>query len=503
VPLDTLPGKIDVPTRDALVDEYLRDFRFHDTTGAATNDGTQPWTDANVFADMLLPVWAATRTAGSNLVLTEAQGAAIETWARIKGLEGRRPATGSTGYIVLDAAAAGSHIFEGDELYQKGTNLRFACAAEDTYGDDQPVPIRSIDTGSAVNLEPNAVLLWKSPRTGCGPQALVWENSQGDGLTGGGEPESDGEIVDRIILAGKNPPAAGNSADYILRAERTPGLAVQKAFVYEGIKGPGTVALAFTMRPDALGETREPSVAQIAIVETHVRGAFPKDDGLYVVLLAGTGVNVALKVDWRENAQGWADITPWPPYYEVGGTPGAVTVDAATDATHFVLESGDYTGIAQPKAGQRLAFYDAANAAFVLKTILTVTGTGPWTVACDTADAASDLAFTPDPGDRVMPWSTSLAALVPAVQAYFNTLGPGEQKSSFFDEGMRQRRTPRPPEWPYTIGNHLTTIVQDVPAVGDADLVEPAIPYVTPVGVAAVLSRLLELNQISVFPLTT
>ncbi len=503
MPLDQLPAEVIVPTRDQLLEDYLRDYRFHDTSGAATNEGTAPWADANVFVDQLLAVWAAVQKGGRNLVLTEAQGDAIETWARIKGLEGRRAATSSTGYVIADTSATGSKVFAEDELVDEA-GVRFYCTRTDTYEDEQPIPIAARDTGAGTNLEPGTVLRWSSPRPGCGPRAEVWEGPDGEGLTGGGEEETDEEIIDRIIVAGQNPAASGNDADYTLAAERTPGLSVQKAFAFDGIVGPGTVALCFTMRPDELGASRIPTAAQMALVEHHVRGRFPKDDGLMLCSLVASEVDIVLRVDWRDGADDWEDITPWPPYYTLAGSPSTVVVDSATDATHFVLETqtGAYPGgLAQPKVGNRITFYDAAEATFRRKTIASITGTGPWTIVCDEENDASDLTYTPVAGERVMPWSDSLPAVVPAVQTYMGTLGPGEQLSSFFDEGMRQRRMPRPPDWPLQIGNRLITEVQRLRSVGDATLVEPTVPYVTPVGSMGTFSRLLELRRIAVYPL--
>ena len=126
-------------------------------------------------------------------------------------------------------------------------------------------------------------------------------------------------------------------------------------------------------------------IAQLAALEAHLLGSLPADDGIFVTSLDEVGVDFALSVDWRKEAKGWTDTIPWPAAY----TP-SVAISAATDATTFSVSGGTTA----PQIGNTIAVYDETTRTFYRKTILTVTGTGPWALTCDTAANASDTTFT-------------------------------------------------------------------------------------------------------------
>jgi hypothetical protein len=178
-----------------------------------------------------------------------------------------------------------------------------------------------------------------------------------------------------------------------------------------------------------------------------------------------------------------------------------VVVIAATSATTFVLPSTD-AGVA-PQAGNTIAFFDLPNLRFRRKRILTATfrSDGNYDVVCDTSNGASDLGYTPVVGQPCSPWSDSLDLIVPALLAYTDTLGPGEQVPGFFDPGLRQRRSPpATSSYPNTITNKILAQEFASTSVGDIVLQEPTVPYATPVGVQGVSSNLLTLGGLAVFP---
>jgi uncharacterized phage protein gp47/JayE len=499
MPIDTLPQEIAIPERDQIRDDFLADYRFAEGGDADTTEGTLPYLDASSFADSALPLWAQVRRSGYNLVLTEAQGAALEQWAVQSGItEGRRPATGSTGYLVADTSAGGSTILQGD-VAKTAAGVRLEVTTTKLYKDGKLIAVRSLDTGPGTNLAPDTVVTWEAPRPGCGPTALVWEDQNGDGLTGGRNAEEDSELLDRILERKRTPPAAANDSHIQQVVRATPGIPVQACWTYPAIKGPGSTAVVFTVLPEGTG-SRVPTTTQITAVAQHLQGngGIPADFSIFVNPLVASLVDVVISVTWRQT--GWTDVAPWPSYY--AGT-SAIKVTAVTDSTHFVLgrASGVYS-ITSPVAGQVIGFFDTSTQTFLRKTILSVTGTGPWTIVCDTTNEASDTTYTPVVGQRAMPWSDSLDLVVEPIVTYFRGLGPGEQVASFFDAGARQKRSPDSPVlWTSTIGNRLINGVQDLTdVISDAVLLEPSVPLSTPVGTTAVLSYLYELGKVSVFP---
>ena len=496
MPLDSLPGSIDVPDRDAVRDEWLADFTFWGPAGVDTSPDTLPFIDASVFADMTQPLWAAAVTAGNNLVLTEATGAALEAWAAAKGLSPTRiPATGATGFLAANVSTGGCAYVAGDEARTKD-GMRFTVTTSGLYLPGSLIPMIATDTGPGTNIDAGTVLTWTVLRPGSATTATVYEQADGSGFSGGQNQETDDELRARIIDASANPAASGNDAEYQAAAEAVKGLSIQKAFTYPAVYGPGTIALVFTLQPDPTSGSRVPNTAQINAVQAALQNAFPADDGLFVSALVASPVDVVLEVDWAAGAAGWADVTPWPPYYSGGG---AIVVTSVTDETHFSLNG---TTTVQPQEGQTIGFYDSTTGTFYRKQIAKggISGAGPWAITCDTTNNASDTTYKPVVGQRAMPWSDSLQSLVQPVADHFKTLGPGEQFSSFFDVGNRQRRSPAPPAWPDTIGNRLIVGVIEAPSVGDAAMLEPSIPRVTPTGTPGVQSYLLTLGRVSAFP---
>lgn len=318
----------------------------------------------------------------------------------------------------------------------------------------------------------------------------------------------DDELVLRIIDLRKNPPASGNTAAYRDAAKKAPGLAIEAAFGFEAPFGPGTVAIAFTMRPIYVGASREPNPVHAQAVEAHLKNSgFPGDDGLFVMLVQEVAVDVHLAVRLTKAALPF-DRVPWPPY--VSTSP--VRVSSATSSTVFVLETSVAT--VDPKVGQIIALYDTTNRRFVQKQIgavTTIVATKKWGITCTTTANASDTTFTPRGdvgpvlGQVVSPWSKSLALLVKPMLDYFAKLGPGETFASFFDEGTRQKRQPESPEeWTHTlsardIGNTApATIVSDVVVYAPTPNGQS---YDTPVGQPGVLAYLLKLGDFAVYAL--
>jgi uncharacterized phage protein gp47/JayE len=501
-PVEQLPGEIVTPTRDEVIARHKRSFRLR-VPGADTGEGTQPHVDATVAADTVMPLHAASVIVGRNTVMEEATGEAVDQWLEREGVPPRRDAVGGSGYVQISTSAGGTAIQAGDELVHEETAFTFRALETRAYTNGQSVSIIAIDTGPNTNLKPGTQLRWSSPRPGCGSIATVVEQASGSGLTGGRERETDDEAKARLRQAKQNRAASGNDAEYQELTEGTPQVAVQKAFTYPGILFPGTTCVAFTMLPAVSGGSRIPNPAQVALAESYVVGEMPADDGAFFALLDEEDADIAYGVTWAQGAVGWKDVAPWPPYYAEDGTPGGVFVSAATSPTSFTLAADDYTGIQQPVAGQTIGLFNADDLEFVQKRILSFTGTGPWVITVDTTNNVSDEEYTPEVGQRAMPWSDSLELLLPGICAYFDALGPGEQVATFYDEGNRQRRQPRPAPrtWPSTLTNKGLLDAIEIDAVEDAEVLEGD-GLAPSVGTPGVLANILRLRWIAIFPET-
>lgn len=496
----TVPsGSLVVLTRDQIRDLWLRDYSLRNPS-ADVGKGTQPWIDASTFADSEVANYANATTIANSIDLATASGPRLLARGESLGLGPLRPAVGASGYVQVTTATGGGAIVAGDECIAPVTGLRYKCSETSVYYTGDWVPVVGIDTGPATNQPPGVVLQWTAPRPGVGSQAVVVEQSDGTGLTGGRDAETYAEYAERIRQAQSTPAASGNDAEYQAAVLATSGIAIQAAFTYPAILGPATMGVAFLMRPASSGASRLPNGAQLALVDAQLRGEMPADDSIFVCSVVANPVTVGMRVTWSAAASGWADLVPWPAY---AAPSHRVVVSAATSALTFTLATADsdYTGVASPQVGQTIGVWDAGARKWRAKRILTVTGTGPWAITCDSTAQASDTSYTPAVGQPVSPWSDALDEVAAAALAYADTLGPGEQAATFYDAGLRQRRSPAPSvEWPSTLGNALAATVLGVRAVADAEVTDPDLPYACPVGTPGVSSYLTTIGDLAVYP---
>jgi len=435
MPLDTLPGLLQTPTRDQLRDKWLRDYKLRFSMAGAVvppcGPNSSEYIRASTYADAEIAQYANAIVIASNVAISTSTGASLDQKAQDAGTKRFDP-VGASGAVTVSASAGGVSITAGQEIKVNG--LRFQAMQSGVFFDGTPISIAGVDTGPATNTAAGAIMTWTNPPPGLGPNATVIAQADGTGLSNGHGQESDGELQRRLIALKASPAAAGNDADIQAAITKTPGLSVQVAFTYPAIKGGTTTAFCFTLRPSGPGGSRIPNAAQIAAVLAFLTGRFSANFVFLGCTLVASPVNIAFKATWTQGA--WADITPFPKF----SSPKVVVI-AATSATTFVLPSTD-AGVA-PQAGNTIAFFDLPNLRFRRKRILTATfrSDGNYDVVCDTSNGASDLGYTPVVGQPCSPWSDSLDLIVPALLAYTDTLGPGEQVPGFFDPGLRQRRS--------------------------------------------------------------
>lgn len=499
--LEDFTGELIVPLRDEIRDRWLRDYKLR-VEEASIGPGTLPYARASTIADTVSPIHANAVTIGKNVASSTKSGTALDA-DLVRAGTYRLPPVGASGFVAITASAGGTTIFEDDEL-RRG-EVRYRCTKTQLYHDGNPVPVQGIDTGPETNVDAGQVLEWRSPRPGCGSRAVVLAKHDGSGLSGGRLQESDDEANKRLAGMRARPSASGNEAEYIRAINETPGVPVEQGFVMPGIKGPGTKAFVFTVRPDRPGGSRIPDGVQIARVLSHVKGKFPGDDGIFAGTIVPQPLVVALRVAWASNVPGWVDATPWPLY----GSP-MVTISAVTSTTTFVVADSPVA----PQPGQTFALFDRPARAFRNKRVLSATplGGNSYSIVCDTTNNASDTTFAPMVGDPVCPWSDTLAILVDPVVTYFDRVGPGQQVSDFFDPGLRQHRVPLDGEdWPSTVTTRLLSPLRnrrpsdpaglfDLPHLASVSMLLPADPTAPSVGLPGVSSNMLTLGRLVAFP---
>lgn len=500
--LDTTPDRIRVKSRDQIIADYKRDYSIRDPN-ASLADGEQVDIDARVFADQMVPVYAAARQAGDALSLLNQTGDDLDRTWEPRGIP-RPKAQGATGYVRIQASSGGGPIFAGDELKHLDSGLRFRCLETRlNWQDGDSVPVGGIDTGPETDLPAGTRLTWSAPRPGIGDVATVVEQAGGEGLTGGRNRADDDEYKALIQESFANPAAAGNDAQIQQEGRKTPGVPFEQVFTYPCILGNGTTAVVGTLKPARAGASRIPNDLQRQALEAYIVGLFPGGDIHLFPTLLEDPVDVSMNVRWARGVAGWQDTVQWPPRYDVGS--GRIVVkDTPTSAAEFELrtDDDDYTGVPAPQIGQTIAFYDRDRRRFSRKRIQSVSGSGPWQIVCNTQLGASDTEYTPIDGQSACPWSDSLQSLVSPLLTVFSALGPGEMVSNvnFLLDGQRQRRFPESPtQWPSILANKDLSAVLNTPGVAEGSFVE-GVDRATTVGVPGTTVYLLTLREFTVFP---
>lgn len=520
MPLDALPGKLVVPSRDALVQLFLRSTLIRNPA-ADTRPGGKVYLDAQVWADAATSILAKAVTISASVSRSTATGTGLDDWAKREGTV-RQSAVGAAGAVGLVATAGGSTILSGDLLIHQTTGLRFQVTNTALYPSGAAVPINGVDVGPATNLPAGTILTWVSPRPGVvGGTATVLSQVDGSGLSGGVNAEGDDALRARLDYLASNPPASGNDAQYQSVMSTAPGIAVQQGFTYPAVFGPGTIGVTFTLRPSQPGANRIPTSTQLAQMASYLGGVMPANDSILMCTIVASPVTIVLKVLWAVGAAGWADGATFPLYHPTPNlVSAAATAGGARTPTTFRVTSTAMTEI--PQVGQSIAFFDLANLVFRRKQFATVTtiSATAYDVTVSPIDGVSDTGYTPLVGQPCCPWSDSLNSLVTSVVAYMDTLGPGEQFASFFDPGLRQHRSPVSPQfWPSSITNRLiggssvpvpasgpqqnqppVPTLLTIPTIQDVVLQEPTVPFPVPIGTPGVSSNVLTLGGLVVFP---
>lgn len=519
MPTVLVPGKLVVPSRPQLHDKFLS-WVLVRNPNEDTRPGSKADQDAYVWSDGATLVLSQAVTVADNTTRANKKGAQLDAEAQALGTQ-RLGAGSAGGAVSLVASSNGAQLFAGDLLEYLPTGIFYKVTATGIYQNGQEVPVSAVTTGPQTNLAAGSVLTWVSPRPGVtGNTATVVLQADGSGLSGGTVAESDDDLRARLDYIAANPPASGNDSEYQQDVAEQTAVVVQQCFTYPAVMGPGSIGVTFTLRPSQPGANRIPNATQLAQVLALLAGGMPASDGIYMCSLVSSPTPVVLKVVWAQGNPGWADATTFPLYHPFSVNPGDRLVAASPNAggvlspIAFRLSSVSMTEV--PQVGQSVGFYDQANLVFRRKKILTVTviSSTTYDITVDTSNGVSDTGYTPINGQACGPWSDSLGTIATPVVSYFDTLGPGEQFASFFDPGLRQKRSPANPQfWPNQLTIRLlggaavpvapqgvqqnqppVQTVLTTPSIGDVLLAEPTTPYSTPVGTPAVSSYLMTLS---------
>lgn len=454
------------PTPAEIRDNILRTLKNGLMDLGISNPAVGPGTDYYVLAqgvaNEIAVAVANAQILDDQRMPDTAVGTDLDRVASIWGLS-RRPAGGSSGFIILDSTAS-TTIATGAQLTD-GAGLRYEVTAGGTYADADVIPVSAVDTGFATNLEAGETLQWVSAPAYANTKALVASG----GLTNGVDAETDETLRARLLSRLQNAPSTGNWEHVAQFAEES-WPTVQKAFVYPALQGPGTVSVAVTAAPTATNKSRALSSTTVTNkVKPYIEGNMPEHVLVNVTPTTdvNTDVSFVLTLPDAPTASppgpggGWLDGTPWPSLDTSDPTPPPITVTAVTSTTVLTVDA-----VTSPiEDVSRIAWLSPTNWELYTATVTAVSGTsGAYVITLDKPFTGITT------GCYIWPQCENQQTYVDAVLEAFALMGPGEKTSNTSDL-VRGYRHPTPSSgWPYSLGGKmLRSLVQSGDEVLDAD----------------------------------
>lgn len=279
----------------------------------------------------------------------------LEQWLVVFGSP-RKPAERATGPALRifgdedQEVTAGTEFQKADGTVIETDSLVTIIDQGGSYYVDADVT--AVETGTEGNCDIGTVLTLVSPQAGVDSEAIVQDDGEGGGITGGTAIESKAEMWIRVQHRFSNPPGAGTEADYVGWALEVSG--VTRAWAQGGGAGAGTVRVFFVRDND---DVIIPDGAAVAEVQAYLDTKKPCT--AQVLVVAPTGKTLDYTIDGippgagRDNIDAALDDyafraakpgTTLPIEEIIGaidlavGSAGFDLLDPAADVTHTELE---------------------------------------------------------------------------------------------------------------------------------------------------------------------
>lgn len=433
-------------TQSEIRDDLLRTWK----NGAARQNvflnvgpGTDPYIRAEGIALMASVILNNVEAAEEAKMPDTAIGADLDRLLDQYGLT-RRAAAGSTGRVTITCSAA-TLVPIGSEL-SSPEGIIFRVTTGGTYSDGDTIPVASVDTGAASNLEEGTILRWSLAPAYTQPTASLSTAS-----SGGVDVESDEVARQRLLSRLRHPPSGANWPWVKDVAENTDP-SVQAAFVFSCCNGPGTVYVSVCAAPSTVNKTRVVnSTIMGAIVEPTILGLMPAGVETVVQTVVDVPTDVSFRLSLpKGTSAGYKDNSPWPQID--AGVYDYIAVSVVTDTSHITVVAPT-----APTPGvSRICWVDRSEYTVKFATVSSYTGSSP------------NFALTLDAplvgvavGDWIMPASNYAQKYLDAVLNHFALMGPGE-KTELAGLLPRAERKPLPAEtYPNTVDSPMLKELND------------------------------------------
>lgn len=244
-----------------------------------------------------------------------AESAQLERQAGFHGLVRAEPARSSGSALITGTNGT---VLPAGSTFGHASGLEFVTTeAAVIAGGAAAVPIEAVEFGAIGNLDAAERLVFLSPVGGIGNEATIAD----PGLAGGADTESDGRLLDRLLLKLRRPAHGGAAHDYIQWAREIPG--VTRVWVDgAGIAGLGRVIVRFAVDDAPHGPA--PNEGEVAAVQTYLEQVRPVTAEVEVVAPILTGIDVTLSITPDTAAVREAVTTSLNELFEREGAPGEV-----------------------------------------------------------------------------------------------------------------------------------------------------------------------------------
>ncbi len=430
------------PTPSEALNQILADLRFgFNVNGITVNvrPDSEHFIVAKAYADRVSIAIANNQISALDVNPLEAVGVALENLAGVFGVV-RRGASKAAGFVIV-GVTNGPIVIPSGFLWSSPAGETYEAVNALLVNNGDAIEVISVNSGSGQNVAAGSVGNWNSASIGQLSQDATVDVG---GIDGGASADDDEDLRRRLIQRLSFPQVGGNVAQVIQFAEDSTA-AVEKAFVFAAVRGPGSYDVAVTSE----GGDRTLSAANLALVTANLIANMPGQQSLSVTSVLTEPVNVvidldlALPVNAGGPGGGYRDATPWPSDNETSPNVFAEILSSSGNTITVNSTSAD-----PPTAGNRFAIWDPDKdngvnvpvGGFEEYTILLVTGvSGAYVVTVDTNQSAS-LAFVV-PGMFCSVGAERMVDYGEVLRRTIAVVGPGE-KSVNPDIVPRGRRQP-------------------------------------------------------------
>lgn len=421
-------GNSSYPTAIQIRDQILADLTYYGLQGGVVfnvKPGSEHYKVATAFANRVAIAVANNKISNDLRNPLTSTGDALRDIARVYGIT-ERPASQSTGSAVVKVAFGVTVTIPAGWQGTGSNSKKYVTTQVEVAANGYSISLISVESGADTLLATGSQITWDSASIASLLSPAVVESP---GIRGGEDTDDDEDIRRRLLDRLAAQAVGGNGASLKGWAEEI-SAGIQAAFVYEGIRGPGSADVAIVR--DAGDRTVAGTIVDMSRsnVQTNMPGGIVSINLTTIVkeeLDIVLGMRLPLPTGVGGTGGGWRDAIPYP---------AEITSITAIAGSTFTVDS-----TAAPIVGQSIGLWDRDDPEAPVmeeRTVVSVSGSaGAWDITLTGSNVFVGV------GDYVSAGATNLSNYAATAYAQFALLGPGE-KTTNVDLLPRSARYPSP-----------------------------------------------------------